>query len=153
MSGSLRTWALAATLAAGSCVAGPGGAETDRAAGGSGPITREEIDRGQWRDAYELVRSLRPSWLWDRGPDSFENPGQIQVYVDGTRLGEVRLLRTLSTQGIERVEWIDAVSAAGRWGLNHAHGVIYITYGRVDPGDPAPDAEPDTSHCNACQHR
>ena len=142
-------WAgVLAALVAGSCVFGPAG---ERADAGSvfDPITRTEIDRGQWGDAYDLVSKLRPSWVRNRGPDSFENPGDVQVYVDGTRLGDVGLLRTLPTHGIERVEWIDPVSAAGRWGLNHAHGVVYVTYGRSDGTDtvpPDPPAAPATEH-------
>ncbi len=130
MSGRLRRMSLLAAVVAGACVFGPAGEDPD-AGSPFDPITRAEIDRGQWRDAYDLVSSLRPSWTRNRGPDSFENPGDVQVYVDGTRLGDVDLLRTLPTHGIERVEWIDPVSAAGRWGLNHAHGVIYVTYGRT----------------------
>lgn len=139
MNRQLRALSLALALVAGSCVSGP-------AAGGGDPssnpdeITRDEIDRGQWSNAYELVRNLRPNWIRTRGPDSFENPGQVQVYVDGTRLGEVDLLRTLPTHAMDRLQWIDPVSAAGRWGLNHGHGVIYITYRRASGIDSMPTA-------------
>lgn len=128
--------AVLAALMAVSCVSN--GEDGVRAPGAFEPITRAEIDRGQWRDALDLVRSTRPTWLRPRGPDSFENPGSVQVYVDGTRLGEVTLLSTLPTQGIQSVEWVDPVNAAGRWGLNHSHGVIYVTYGRESALDSMP---------------
>lgn len=134
MSFWLRRLAVVSTVVvAGACASGHGDSPA-RAAGDPDRIAREEIDRGQWRDVYDLVRSLRPAWLRTRGDDSFESPGEVQVYVDGTRLGGVQLLRTLPTHAIDHLEWIDPVSAAGRWGLNHAHGVIYITYSRdMDP--------------------
>lgn len=135
----LRLGAALALVVAGACASGPG----DGAAPATPDqhlITREEIDRGQWSDVYDLVRSLRPSWVRSRGVDSFENPGEVQVYVDGTRLGGVQLLRTLPTHAIERLEWIDPVSAAGRWGLNHGHGVIYITYRRGTDSVPEGDS-------------
>jgi hypothetical protein len=136
----LRGLGLLAGLLAVSCAVPPG---TDSGSTADA-ITREEIDRGQWADAYDLVSTLRPRWVRGRGPDSFANPGQVQVYVDGTRLGDVELLRSLPTVAIERVEWVDPVSSAARWGLDHAHGVILITYGREGAIRSAPDvsAEP-----------
>lgn len=134
--------ALAGLLLVGACVSGTGAAS----AGTGDVITREQIDRGQWANAYDLVSNLRPRWVHTRGADSFENPGQVQVYVDGTRLGGVQLLRTLPTTAIQRIEWVDPVSAAGRWGLNHAHGVIHLIYGRDGRWTPAADtAAPDTT--------
>lgn len=134
---------LASLMVAGSCVSGSAGGGPERSSGDANVLTRVEIDRGQWADAYDLVSSLRPNWLRTRGLDSFENPGHVQVYVDGIRLGDVQLLRTLSTTAMDRLEWIDPVSAAGRWGLNHAHGVIYITYSRAGALEAVP--EPDST--------
>lgn len=133
-----RGLGLLTVLMAVACASGTPGEETARTPGAFESITRAEIDRGQWRDALDLVRTLRPTWVRPRGTDSFENPGTVQVYVDGTRLGNVELLSTLPTQGIQLVEWVDPVNAAGRWGLNHAHGVIYITYGRSSTLDTLP---------------
>ena len=128
---------LVALVVAGSCVSGPAAGGSDRSSDRPDLITRQEIERGQWSNVYEMVRNLRPNWVRTRGLDSFESPGNVQVYVDGTRLGEVQLLRTLPTHAIERLEWIDPVRAAGRWGLDHAHGVIYVTYSHASPGDSA----------------
>lgn len=114
------------------CASAPG----SELAGGADRITRAEIDRGQWSDAYELVRTLRPRWVESRGMDTvLGEPGEVQVYVDGMRLGAVDLLRTVPTSAIQHLEWVDPVSAAGRWGLGHNHGVIAISY--------RPDREPD----------
>ncbi len=99
------------------------------AAGGADRITRAEIDRGQWSDAFELVRTLRPRWVEPRGPDTILGEvGEVQVYIDGMRLGAVDLLRNVPTSAIHRLEWVDPITAAGRWGLGHNHGVIAVSY-------------------------
>ena len=141
---------MATVLVAGSCAAGTTRDPSERPGNSNDPITREEIDRGQWTNSLELVRSVRPGWVRGRGPDSFADPGQVQVYVDGTRLGDIDLLATLPTHAIVRIEWVDPVSAAGRWGMDHGHGVIHVIYGRTDPPEadeppsstPRPETEP-----------
>lgn len=90
-------------------------------------LTTEQIQATHHSTAYDVVRSLRPNWLNVRGPDSFRSPGQIQVYVDDMRLGGVDQLRTLPTSGITSIRWYDGISAAGRWGLDHGNGVIYVS--------------------------
>jgi outer membrane cobalamin receptor len=111
------------------CGVFPRGAEsTAPASGDANLITRAEIDRGQWADIYELVRNLRPRWVEPRGTDSVLNPGEVQVYVDGVRLGGVDRLRAMPTSGVDHLEWVDGVTASGRWGFNHAHGVIAVSY-------------------------
>jgi outer membrane cobalamin receptor len=109
----------------------PRGAELDSASPASGAanlITRAEIDRSQWGDIYELVRNLRPRWVQSRGTDSVLSPGEVQVYVDGVRLGGVHRLRAMPTSGIDHLEWVDGVTASGRWGFNHGQGVIAVSY-------------------------
>jgi hypothetical protein len=92
-------------------------------------LTRAEINRAQWRDAYELVRNLRPRWVRARmGDDLRAARAEVQVYVDGTRLGGVSLLRGIPTSGIDHMRWVDPISAAGRWGSGHELGVIAISY-------------------------
>lgn len=90
-------------------------------------ITDEQIRATNHSTAYDVVRSLRPNWLHTRGPDSFTNPGQIQVYLNDMRLGGVEQLRSLPTSGIAFIQWYDGISAAGRWGLDHGNGVIYVS--------------------------
>jgi hypothetical protein len=99
------------------------------AGGAAHLITQAEIERGQWSSVYELVRNLRPRWIRTRGPDSLiGTAGTVQVYIDGMRLGAVDLLRDVPTAAIRRMEWVDPVSAGGRFGPGHAHGVIAISY-------------------------
>jgi hypothetical protein len=54
------------------------------ASGDANLITRAEIGRGQWVES--------------RAPDSILNPGEVQVYVDGVRLGGVGRLRAMPTR-------------------------------------------------------
>lgn len=122
----------AALLGLTACASSPGDGADAADRGSAHLITRAEMERGQWTNAYELVRNLRPLWVESRGTDSFRDPGVVQVYVDGMRMGSVDVLRTLSTSGIYYMEWVDPITAAGRWGLDHGHGVISISYRPAD---------------------
>ena len=91
-------------------------------------ITREEIQSGHWQNAYELIQSLRPRWLRNHGPDSIlgQTP-DVQVHVDENRLGGINTLRGISTADIVSIRFVDPVSAAARWGGDHANGAIIIS--------------------------
>jgi hypothetical protein len=91
-------------------------------------ITREEIDRGHWQSAYELIEALRPRWLHAHGPDSIlGETSDVQVHIDENRLGGVNALRGIATTGITSIRFIDPVTAAARWGGDHANGAIVIS--------------------------
>jgi hypothetical protein len=91
-------------------------------------ITLQEMQqRGQFSSLYDLVRDLRPRWLRAQGPDSFGAPGQVQVHMDGNRLGSVEALRTLSAHGVTSITWLGPIDAAARFGLDHGHGVILVS--------------------------
>ena len=90
-------------------------------------ITRAEIARGQYANAYEVVRTLRPQWLLPRGADTFVNaPGEVQVRVDESWLGGVATLSSVAVAGIEAIRYVDPVAAAGRWGGDFRNGAIVI---------------------------
>jgi hypothetical protein len=134
MVGQIGRWqslALAAALAATGCTTTGTQAYADAspASGSMEVITRSEINRAQWSDTYELVRNLRPRWVRARVGDHLRaGRPEVQVYVDGTRLGGVTLLRGIPTSGIDHMQWVDPISAAGRWGFGHELGVIAISY-------------------------
>lgn len=92
-------------------------------------ITFEEItERGHYSDLYELVQELRPRWLRSQGPDTFLGaPGQVQVHMDGNRLGGVTVLRGLAPVGVTSIRWLPPIDAAARYGLNNSHGAIVIS--------------------------
>jgi hypothetical protein len=102
-------------------------------ASGGGPrrdpnvITREELTARPFSSAYDAVETLHSNWLQTRGTDSFNSPSQIWVYLDGTRLGGIESLRTLTPSAITSIRRIDALEATSRWGINHGQGVLLVS--------------------------
>jgi hypothetical protein len=90
-------------------------------------ITREEIQQHRFTNAYQLVEALHSNWLRTRGTDSFAQPGQVLVYLDDSRLGGVEALRSISTQTVGYIRYYDGLQASARWGLDHGHGVIFVS--------------------------
>lgn len=120
---SLALGALAVSLACASASSSsrrPSGSRSDL-------IGTEELSKAQWPNTWELVSNLRPQWLQSRGPDSFSSPSVIQVVIDDVRLGPVTSLRNLPTSGITSLQWVDALTATARWGLDFGSGAIYIS--------------------------
>jgi hypothetical protein len=78
-------------------------------------ITRNEIISSNAMNALDVVNRLRPDWLRGRSPASIGGGGistqLILVYLDGHRLGDLTALRTLSANGIQSMQWVDAVRA------------------------------------------
>lgn len=93
-------------------------------------LTRAEIEASDHSNAYDLVRNARPAWLRVRGPNSFNAPNPILVYVDGVRYGTIESLSSLALMGIERMRFYDGPEAQGRFGLNHTNGAIEVTMRR-----------------------
>ena len=90
-------------------------------------ITREQIIEHRFNNAYEAVEALHANWLSTRGTDSFQNPGQIWAYLDNTKLGGVERLCEIGSASIGSIRYYDGISASARWGLDHGHGVIFVT--------------------------
>ena len=91
-------------------------------------LERTEIDRGQWANAYEAIRGLRPQWLRVRGRDTITgDPGTVQVLLDDVRLGGPESLRTLPISGIAYIQFLDGITASQRWGTGYGNGAIFIS--------------------------
>jgi hypothetical protein len=91
-------------------------------------LERTEIDRGQWPNAYEAIRGLRPQWLRVRGRDTITgDPGTVQVLLDDVRLGGPESLRTLPISGIAYIQFLDGITASQRWGTGYGNGAIFIS--------------------------
>lgn len=94
----------------------------------SDTITREEMARGAWPNAYVLVEQLRPRWLRTHGADNLTGqPVPVRVHIGDVRAGGVSALREISVRDIEALRFVDPISAAGRWGLDHGNGAIVVT--------------------------
>jgi len=92
-------------------------------------ITTTEIESGTFRDAYDIVQRLRPTWFTKanasggtlRGTQVGGGGGtqtlsrnDLVVYLDNTRMGGVTALRDISASSIRSLEYMDAALATAR---------------------------------------
>src|SRR5437762_2629527 len=91
-------------------------------------ISTPEIDAGGFRDAYDVVQRLRPTWFTkSRASSASTTMGGTQVsgasspngvglvvYLDKTRMGGPEALRDLSTSSIRSLQFMDAATATAR---------------------------------------
>jgi hypothetical protein len=76
-------------------------------------ISTAEIDSQTFRDAYDVVQKLRPTWFTRKtGGSSARRMGTsgsgLVVYLDNARMGGVEALRQLNTAAIESLRFMDA---------------------------------------------
>jgi hypothetical protein len=107
-------------------------------------IDRSEIESSTAIDAYALVQESRPTWLHTRGTISIRDPsaGVPQVYLNGTRLGDVNQLREIQLSEVRELRFFGAAEAQMRYGTGHAGGVIEVSTGAVAPTGPISSAPP-----------
>ncbi len=90
-------------------------------------ITRDQLLDNRFLTVYDAVEALHANWLAARGPDSFQTPSEVRVYLDNISLGGVDMLRNIASNTVSYVQHFDGVSATARWGLDHGAGVIYVS--------------------------
>ena len=90
-------------------------------------ITHAQMVEQGFLNAYDAIAALRSNWLITKGVDSFNSPGRVLVYLDNSRLGGIEELRSLATPSITYIRYYDGTSATARWGLDHSHGVIFVS--------------------------
>lgn len=104
-------------------------------------ITEAEVSGSTASNAYDLVQNLRPRWLNTRGQQSLGTVSRatpsgpvaemartsIVIYVDGSRMGELEQLRSISTRDIAQIRRLSAGEATQRFGGDHPHGAILVT--------------------------
>jgi hypothetical protein len=104
-------------------------------------ITRDQMLDGSYATVYDAVAALRSNWLRPRGPDSFVLPSIVWVYVDGSRAGDVSILRNIQPKLVNSVRFYDGPTATGRWGVDNGAGVIHVsTWSDGAGGIPLPDS-------------
>jgi hypothetical protein len=103
-------------------------------------LTPDQFRAPGFQNAYDAVLGLRPAWLKARGPDSFESPSEVIVYLDNSKLGTVESLRGLNLAIVQAIRRFDAAEATARWGPGHAQGVVQVI---TEPGprSPAPNEQ------------
>src|SRR5438552_168099 len=74
-------------------------------------ITQAQIHEHRFLNAFDAVSALRSNWLSSRGTDSFIAPGEVQVYLNETRLGGIESLRSIGSTSIVSIRFIDGVAA------------------------------------------
>ena len=93
-------------------------------------ITRSEMEQARYASLYEVVQALRGRWLQTRGPKTLlGRPVEVQVLVDDLRMGGVDALRSLKTDNVVSISFVDPVAAGQRWGGKYAQGTIVVTTG------------------------
>jgi hypothetical protein len=91
-------------------------------------ISYEEVRSSNASNAFELVRSLRPSWLrTPRGPNSFSAPLDVAVFKDGTRLGNRTALSAIPTSMVRTMRFYTASDARQKFGGATSAGAIEIS--------------------------
>lgn len=101
-------------------------------------IATAEIEGQSFRDAYDIVQRLRPTWLTrkadaaasrrmgvtvttsptgQRGGVQAGAAAGLLVYLDRVRLGGIETLRELSPGNIKSIQFMDTAAAAGLPGV------------------------------------
>jgi len=98
-------------------------------------ISLEEIQTAaDARDAYDLVRRLRPQFLIVRntGSGGRTQPTDILVWVNGAERGTLETLRSIPSHAVLEIRKISAADAVTQYGKDQ-NGVILV---RVSTGYP-----------------
>ncbi len=113
-------FALALAFGLVGCASGGGG--SSRPAGSSMTrIVRAELAELPEMNAFQAIERLRPRWLQSRAGDA------VQLYVDGSRRGNVGDLQAIRVIEIEQMEYMSASDATTRYGTGHAGGAILVS--------------------------
>jgi len=118
------TAALTLAITAG-CATGPAVAARPRL--DPALITREQIQELQVTTAYDAVKTLHGNWLNSRGPESFRYPQAIQVYLDGSHVGDISSLSSIASPPIQFIRWYTPQEATAKWGIDHGAGAIEVS--------------------------
>jgi len=106
-------------------------------------ITADEIARVNALNGFEVVQKLRPTMLSQRQIASANGQGgmaksappikgtdvasgQLIVYMDGTRLGDIEQLRGIAASSIFTLRYLSPSEAQQKWGSNHPGGAIEV---------------------------
>lgn len=90
-------------------------------------LTPEEMQSTVYSDMYAAVETLRPAWLREYTMSIKGGPERVQVYLDGMKLGGPEMLRGIAPTSVGHVEFMSAIEASQRYGLNHGAGAIVVT--------------------------
>ncbi len=111
-----------------------GGGDRERTRVDQRRLSYEELREREHRTAFDVVQSLRPLWIRQRGQLSVTNPaaGEVSVYLDGTRLGGADSLHQVPAGQVSSMQYLNATEATTRFGTGHAGGAILVVTLRGD---------------------
>jgi hypothetical protein len=125
-----RVLGLALVVLAAACVSGSAGSGgTGSASGRRELLLHAELTGGTSAatNLYDAIRVLRPEWLNKRSGGSLMQTGDLYVYLDNARLGTPETLRSIRTERVESVRYVNPTEAQSRYGADHVHGAILVT--------------------------
>lgn len=132
---------------------------TTAAAGGReySRLTAGDLAGARVQNVYDAIAALRGRWLRVRGPDSFNAPSDVVVYLGAVRLGGVEQMRAIGVPQIAEARWLDGIAATARYGVGHGAGAIVLTPEPITerrapasiPGDSSTVATRDWVHSRA----
>lgn len=148
----IRTVALTGLAVLGALALAPQDAEAQRR--DRDLITREELVQSSQKstDLYQAVRSLRSHFLQGpRGSRSISaatpGPGQSSgsllsreapkavLYVNGSRSGDIEMMKNISTLSVEEVRYLNPNAASMQFGTGHEGGAILVKLVNSPGGD------------------
>jgi hypothetical protein len=98
-------------------------------------LTQEEMRAAHHTNVYEAVAALRANWIRPRGPISFADPtaGQVFVFQDGLRLGNVTYLRQVPVSDVRSLQFLSPTEATARFGLQSSAGPAIVINRTLGP--------------------
>jgi hypothetical protein len=129
---SNRVLGLALVVAAAACASGGSGGTGGGSGSGGGRrdvLVHAELTGGTSpaTNLYDAIRVMRPDWLNTRAGSSMMQAGTLFVYLDNARLGTPDQLRSIRTDQVESVRYVNPTEAQARFGADHVHGAILVT--------------------------
>ncbi len=116
--------AAAVSLTAG--CASAGGSPARSTGGSRNVIVAAELEGGGFDNLRDAVRRLRPAWLRPRGSTGTTIPGELPVYMDNVRAGDMERLTSIPVELVKEVRFLDPREATFRWGTGHTRGAIEV---------------------------
>ncbi len=117
--------AAAVSLAAG-CASAGGGGQARPTGSSRNVIVAAELEEGGFDNLRDAVRRLRPAWLRPRGSTGTTIPGELPVYMDNVRAGDMERLTSIPVELVKEVHFLDPREATFRWGTGHTRGAIEV---------------------------
>lgn len=131
--------ALVVALVTAGCASTSGGTSsgTTQRRGSSTLISESEIANANLESIHDVIERLRPNMLRTRGQvgrlsgasegDAGAQSSRIRVYLNGSGIGDITMLRSIQASTIKEVQYLSATDATTRFGTGHDAGAILLT--------------------------